>query len=54
MRTPKFQEVSFHETLCLVSAPRPLGLPSKLHCSVHSILSLSYISAEVPECPASL
>lgn len=26
MRTPKFQEVSFRKTLCLVSAPRPLGL----------------------------
>jgi hypothetical protein len=36
MRMPKFQEVSFHETLCLVSAPRPLSLPSKLYWSVHS------------------
>jgi hypothetical protein len=36
MRTPKFQEVSFHETLCLVSASRPLGLPIKLHWSVRS------------------
>jgi hypothetical protein len=36
MRTPKFQEVSFLETLCLMSAPRLLGLPSKLHWSVRS------------------
>ena len=34
MRTPKFQEVSYLETICLVSAPRPLNLPSKLHRSV--------------------
>jgi hypothetical protein len=54
MRTPKFQEVIFRETLGLVSAPKPLGMPSKLHWSVHSILSFSYISAKVPECPASL
>jgi hypothetical protein len=43
MRTPKFQEVSFRETLCLVSAPRPLSLPSKLHWSVCSILPLSFL-----------
>ena len=31
---PKLQEVSFHDTLCLVSASKPLGLPSRLHRSV--------------------
>jgi hypothetical protein len=34
MRTSKLQEVSFHETLCLVSAPRLLSLSSRLHWSV--------------------
>lgn len=31
---PKLQEVSFHETLCLASASRALGLPSRLHWGV--------------------
>ena len=32
---PELQEVSFLETLCLVSTSRPLSLPSRLHGSVH-------------------
>jgi hypothetical protein len=35
MRTPKLQEVSFRDILCLVSASRPLGRPSRLHRTVH-------------------
>jgi hypothetical protein len=38
MRTPKLQEVSFHETLCLLSASRLLSLPSRLHWSVRGSL----------------
>ena len=34
MRMPRFQEVSFSETLCLVSASRLLSLSSRLHWSV--------------------
>jgi hypothetical protein len=34
MKTPKPQEVSFHETLCLVSASRLLSLSSRLYWSV--------------------
>ena len=36
MRTPRFQEVSFSETLCLMSASRLLSLSSRLHWSVCS------------------
>jgi hypothetical protein len=34
--------VSFSETLCLMSAPWPLGLPSKLHWSVLSSFGFSF------------
>jgi hypothetical protein len=33
MRMPVSRKLSFPETLCLVSASRPLGLPSRLHWS---------------------
>jgi hypothetical protein len=34
MKMPEHQEVSFRETLCLVSASRPIGLPRRFHGSV--------------------
>jgi hypothetical protein len=39
MRTPKLQEVSFRETLCLMSASRLLSLSSQLYWSVRGRLS---------------
>ena len=43
MRTPKLQEVSFCETLCLMSASRLLSLSSRLHWSVRGRFSNTFI-----------
>jgi hypothetical protein len=45
LRMPGSRRLSFLETPCLVSASRPLGLPSRLHWGVHSILSNAFSSS---------